>query len=139
MRTTYSGSPKSPKWARSKSHDSWRNNSLLHFQLDLIATMGCWLLSFGLRGSMQWIHLCSQGKRAGDPNFVFWFQIICRPCRIIWWVLGLKGLQIISQHRPVHYPLETLYDTVVDEPQLNDQCSTLVTSPVNPPSQLHSI
>ncbi len=132
-----------------QAHQNHQNELLLRVMTHEVITLSCifsliWLQLWdadceALRGSMQWIHLCSQGKTPGDPNLVFWFQIICRPCQIIWWVLGLKGLQIISQHPPVHYPLETLCDTVVDEPQLNDQCSTLVTSPVNPPSQSHSI
>jgi hypothetical protein len=33
----------------------------------------------------------------------------------------------VTQHPPIHHPLEVSYDSIVDEPQLSYQCFTLIT------------
>ncbi len=33
----------------------------------------------------------------------------------------------VIQHPPMHHPLEVSYDSIVDEPELNYQCFTLIT------------
>ncbi len=39
-----------------------------------------------------------------------------------------------DSHQEYHHPLETCYDLVVDELKLDDQGSTLVAHPANPPT-----
>ncbi len=50
------------------------------------------------------------------------------------WELSKASSKILKEflHTPMHYPLETSYDSIVDEPQLSYQGSKLVTYDVNP-------
>jgi hypothetical protein len=55
---------------------------------------------------------------------------------VILWLWSEFDVDQVTQHTPMHHPLENHDDSIVDEPQLSYQTSTLVTYPVNSPTFL---